>query len=675
MGFLAPFFLFGLAAIALPVAIHLIRREKPPRVDFPSLRFLKGTRRKRVLFQQIQQWLLLALRAGVIALLVFAFARPLVYQGAMGQLMDGEPRSVVLLLDRSLAMQYGDRDSRLRDQAREVLRELQSADEVGIVPFSAEPLSVRALSRDADAARAVIDELDDPGYQPPRFDAALQAADALLADAVHERREIVLLSAFQATGMQGTDGGWQLAPGISLRTVNLGGEAFRNLTVTDARAPEQLVEGAEDGEVQVRVRSAGAVHADAAEVVLELDGREVARRAVTLEDRSEAVVSLPVPPGSAGQRTGTVRVEGDGFSADNAHHFAMIVQPPIRVLAINGSPSPDWYSDGAHWFRLALTGEGVEAPYELETTTPAEFAPDQLAGRDVLALLDSGVPEAAAAAVQRFVSEGGSLLIAPGGATSIESLARLRELLPMSLTGREMLSRPDYLLLADRERRHPILQPLDIDWSARFTGYWRGAVEDGDSRVLMRFDNGDPALVEGEAGQGRVLLLTTPLDASWSNLPLQSLYLPFVHEMLQYLAQPPRLPENHQVGDRVDLSGSVPPDSEAVLHGPDHEQRVTSLNPVFEPSMPGLYRLESAERVMPFAINIAPAATDMEPVPPDTLVDRVVNPETDAPRSEAVRAAQLMSDVEGPQRLWWWILLTVAVLLLLETRIANRTFR
>ena len=88
MTFLTPLFLFGLLAAAIPIAIHLIRKEKPPKLVFSTLRFLKNTTKKLVLFQKIQQWLLLLLRAALVALLVFAFARPL-FDSNIASLVDG----------------------------------------------------------------------------------------------------------------------------------------------------------------------------------------------------------------------------------------------------------------------------------------------------------------------------------------------------------------------------------------------------------------------------------------------------------------------------------------------------------------------------------------------------------------------------------------------------------
>ena len=101
MVFLTPIFLLGLLAVLIPIAIHLIRREKPPKVMFSTIRFLKKTSKKLILFQHLSQILLLLLRSAVIVLLVMAFARPLINQ-SMARLLDADPQSAVILLDLSI---------------------------------------------------------------------------------------------------------------------------------------------------------------------------------------------------------------------------------------------------------------------------------------------------------------------------------------------------------------------------------------------------------------------------------------------------------------------------------------------------------------------------------------------------------------------------------------------
>ena len=74
MSFVTPWYLLGLLGIGIPLAIHLIRRQRAERVVLPTVRFLRRAPKKLVHFQRIQQWLLLMLRVAIVGLLAFAFA-------------------------------------------------------------------------------------------------------------------------------------------------------------------------------------------------------------------------------------------------------------------------------------------------------------------------------------------------------------------------------------------------------------------------------------------------------------------------------------------------------------------------------------------------------------------------------------------------------------------------
>src|SRR5258706_13770161 len=103
MNFLAPAFLAGLAAIAVPVIIHLINRERKVVVDFPSLMFLQRIPYRSIRRQKIRHLLLLILRCVAIALLVAAFARPF-FQRRHPAITGTGARELAVLLDRSASM-------------------------------------------------------------------------------------------------------------------------------------------------------------------------------------------------------------------------------------------------------------------------------------------------------------------------------------------------------------------------------------------------------------------------------------------------------------------------------------------------------------------------------------------------------------------------------------------
>lgn len=675
MSFLSPLFLLGLLATAIPIAIHLIRRENPPKVMFGSLRFLKQTTKKLILFQQIQQWLLLALRALLICLLVFAFARPFLYQGSLARLVDAEPESVVILLDTSLSMHYADRFARARDQALAVLNGLSPGDEAALVTFAGATQSVRELTSEIDTLRSFVETLEAPGYDRVRFFPPLQLANDLLMQASHERRRVVLVSDFQAAGMSDALQGWMLAPGVALQGINVADERSNNLSITDVRVPEQLTENDTDQSILVRVRSTGTVFQDRGTLTLRLNGQTVDQQPVVLQDSAEQVISLPLTLDGSGQYQGELILAGDSFDLDNRWHFSLDVMPRMQVLVVNGAPSPDWYDDEAHWFSLALQGM-EDSPFEVTTVQSAELTSGLIDDHDAVVLLNvDDIPQGSQTGLQRFVTNGGSLWFAPGDRVNPQAFNRsFGNLAPVQLLTPSILAANDYRLIADMDRRHPALSGLDVDWSTRFEGFWLTETA-SDSEVLIRLDSGEPLLVEQPAGEGRSMLITSSLDLGWSNFPLQGLYLPFVHEVLTYLIQPPQRQQSWQVGDVIALDSFFESGDESALRlrEPDgRELTISRDSPFYTARMPGVV---SGPDDMTLSVNIASDAAELAAVAVAELSDAVLNPETTPVVSERVRTAQLIADIEQPQRLWWWILLLAMVILLLEAWIANRTYR
>ena len=169
------------------------------------------------------------------------------------------------------------------------------------------------------------------------------------------------------------------------------------------------------------------------------------------------------------------------------------------------------------------------------------------------------------------------------------------------------------------------------------------------------------------------MLFASSLDLEWSNLPLQGLFVPFMHETLQYLVQPPLKERAYRVGEMIDLSQDA--DGEEVLQGTDGSQYIVSAaSPYVRAERPGLLR-RGTENASWYAVNIDPRASEFAGIASTELHDAIINPDTRPQQSREVRTAQLMQELEQPQRLWWWILGLVLLLVLAEGFIANPTYR
>ena len=76
MSFLAPLFLAGAAAIALPILFHLIRKTTHEKTIFSSLMFLLATPPRVTRRSRLENLWLLLLRCLAFCLLALGFARP-----------------------------------------------------------------------------------------------------------------------------------------------------------------------------------------------------------------------------------------------------------------------------------------------------------------------------------------------------------------------------------------------------------------------------------------------------------------------------------------------------------------------------------------------------------------------------------------------------------------------
>ena len=673
MIFLTPLFLIGLLAALIPVAIHLIRREKPPKVMFSTIRFLKKTSKKLVLFQHLQQLALLLLRAAVIVLLVLAFARPLFNQ-SVARLLDADPQSAVILLDLSMSMRWQENFDQAKAEALAVVDRLSGGDELGLIAFSGAAEVVRELDTEGGQLRELIESFGEPGFGSTRYYPNLRLADQMLEDSRYENRAIYLISDFQEVGLQGADESWQLAPGVALYLIDVGSADIENLVLTDVRSPEQLLEGSAQQQILARVRSTGTQYLENGEVSLSLNGQMVDRRPVDLTDRSEQVVTFAVDFEAEGDYVGEIRVAGDDFADDNAYYFTVDVLPKINVLLVNGEASDNWFDDEGHWFGLAVSSTD-SSPFSLETIDPSELSAAAMRQSDVVALLNVGeLTSSQAAALGEYVVNGGSLLIAPGDRVDERVFnQQLGEISPARLEQVGLLGRDDYLVIADYDRRHPILRPLGSDWSARFQGHWRLTPSE-DAKVLMQFDNTEAALVEKDVGEGKILLFASSLDLEWNNLALQGLFLPFVHETLRHLVRSEAGQSAYEIGNSINLAqfGS---DAEVAVRDANGRSVSLEANNLQRATSPGLFTATSGAVSSRYVVNIRPEESNFTRVATSTLYDAVVNPDTSPLQSREAQTAQLIEELENPQRLWWWILMLVMVLLLVEVLVANRTYR
>lgn len=722
LSFLAPLFLAGLLAVSVPIIVHLIRRHQGKKIVFPSLMFLRQIPVQSVKRLRVRDWPLLILRALALALIILAFARPVLRLGSEEEAGEGEGfREVVIALDRSWSMSRGDRWERALDAAREAAGGMATQDRVSLVLFDGAGRVAVDPTLDAAAVRSVLDTLS-PGWGATRIGTGLQAASGIVNASDRSRREVILISDFQRRG-------WEEGPrdrlpsGTRLITVDVGDDGIGALLATEVAIENSFVEGRQRVQPIVRVVRMGESAPSTGNLVFEMDGRVVETVEVDVTGEGTAEIAFDAVTLPEAGFSGSFRLEPDGAPAEEPFRFFFSPREILTVLLLDGGR-------GAPYLRSALSLTGG-APITVRTRSGTAISSADLSGVDLVVLNDLPLPGGASGTqLRNFVEAGGGLfIIAGGGAAPTEWESAWNDLLP----GRPGAPVERNTLrggtLATVDRDHPIFASLATGiGDPRFFRYRSvevfspavpvGAVRTpeadttaqvaappGSTQILASFDDGTPALLERSAGAGKVLLWTSSLDNSWGDFPLHPVFVPVVQEIVRTTSGKSESIPYFEVGQPLDARfllgepGRIPPGERSTLAegergellgyliGPDGAGSELREGELTQPVAPGFYEVREGDESGPvrrtLAVNMDPEEADPARIDPGDLAiaaapqgEVAVNTATGTEGGDLLETTDrqaLLREGEARQGAWRFLLLGAILLLIGETILAGRS--
>lgn len=670
LGFLVPAFLAGLAALAVPLILHLRHREWERPHRFPSLMFLRRIPIRTARRRRITDWFLLLLRASVFALLVAAFARPF-FRASVSAPGTVPARAVVVLLDRSMSMGHREVWPAALDSARRVIGALRPADRAAVILFDEETEVVQPLTVDRAAAVAAINAAK-PSARGTRYAAALRAGRQVLATAPGVAGEMLVVTDLQRSGLAGL-AGLELPADVPVRAVLVKPASRANVALIGADV--QRVASGERSQLLVAARLMSRELGGSRRVTLALsvNGRAAGSRAVTLSPDGPQTAAFDPVPLAAGRARAELTLTPDGLAADDSFRFVVPAEQALRVLLITPAGAR---SDETLYLERAL-GIGREPRIAVERR--ASLDPRSLRGAAVVLLLDSPVPGGATeTALTQWVNDGGGLLVAAGQRLAARGASGA--LLAGTLRGSIDRMSDRGGTFGEISLDHPVFVPFREGGgaalgAARFLRYARVEPVQG-AEVLARFDDGAPALLERAHGSGRLLLLAVPLDGLTGDFPLQPAYLPFLRRLAVHAAGHQAAPLWRTTGE----TGIVP----SGLRDPVIATPVGALMRPASDSGPctvvlteaGFYQVfegrAAGDPLDVFAANPPAVESDLTPADPRELLLGVRRSDSTAAAAQAPPAP---TERESRQRLWRLLLVLAAALLVAETIVANRGWR
>ncbi len=590
----APLMMWGALLVAVPIVIHILNRRRFVVRDFAAIRFLRQAfeeRRKRL---RLESLLLLLLRCLLVLVAALAMALPFVTSDNPLALVSSGPRDIVLLIDRSGSMGRqttpgASLDDRVLDAARARIRRL--SDERGdgvtvVIMGSATTLAAPIGSPPSVALQALEEDLPPPGGV-----ADVVAAVRFVAERVRPLRpgriDLEVFTDMQTLtwGSLSASFGELLATILDrgngrMRLVPFGDdEALRtpvNLGVESLSADQPLALAGEPLGFTAVIRNHGASARMAVEGGFYLDGELRQRVSLEVPPDRPVPVTMRLRIDSPGAHHISFALEGDDLPFDDKRSLALDVRPAVSVLIVDGLPAGgDPLESGSGFLALALDPgnltAGVRFRTEVRPLSVFEQSASDLAGFDAIALTNvGGMTEAAADALVEAARSGTPLLWFLGSevepALYNESL-HARGLIPARIGALQGdpggRGGEDYVTLVLSE---PAPRPLALFGDPRLAVLlqvpvlaWRELIPDEGAEVLASFASAlgktTPAIVEGALERGRIVLVATSADDSWSLLPrFPATWVPLIHELLSDLTAPDPAATNVPVGQSPSLT-------------------------------------------------------------------------------------------------------------------------
>jgi len=693
MSFLAPLFLLGGLAIALPVVFHLVRRSSREKQIFSSLMFLKPTPPRMTRRNRLEHILLLLLRCLAVCILAFAFARPFLQKPMAARPTNTAGAQVVILVDTSASMKRDGVWAEALEKAEAAFKKATPADRVAVLTFDDQVRSLlsfeqwaamNASERTAIAAQRLSEAK--PTWHATHLGNALVAAAETITDA--EKREphtgprrIVLITDLQEgsrlDGLQGHE--WPRGLEVVVEPVKAKRPTNASLQwVMDA---DESAQTTSDAPVRIRVSNSTDSKREQFQV----------RWAGVTGDSLDAYVPpgqsriVPAPKLATNAAAERITLSGDEEDFDNTAYVVQLKADEVNVLYLGNDAETD-SAQSLYYLKRAfqdtrrqavrlITDEAARrTPFS--TTNP----PPRLGGYK-LAIVTSTLSEGRSDEVRQFLTNGGTALLVMNDPQMANTLGIL---IGTPNVGVTEASVANYAMFGQMDFTHPLLAPFSDPRFGDFTKirFWKhrklASEKLPDARVVASYDDNDPAILEVPAGRGRVFVLTFSWRPADGQFALSSKFVPLLYSLLDQASGASAPLAQFRVGDPVDLSAFATKLSGSTLsvHKPDGAQVQLAANETrfTQTDQPGIYEISTAPIPVKFAVNLDASESKTAPLPADEL-ERLGVPMKSGELTPALAAAKQETlhnaELEARQKLWRWLIVAALAVLLVETWLAG----
>jgi hypothetical protein len=678
LNFLAISFLFpafagaGLLLAGIPIIIHILNRRRYKTVDWAAMDFLLRAMRKNRQRVRFEQWLLLAARCLVLALLGFALARPLLKgNNAMGAL-NGRTGLHVFVIDNSYSMSYlaGRPGGKTHlDQAKlvvgKMIDRLNSGGESVVIITAGKP-AVGVIAKptyDLQQAKAILDRIPQTYGATDLSDALRMAVEVGRENDRQPNKFLYLLTDATASAWLGRDTaalkneGLELARMYQVSHCNMSTGPQWNQAVLDLHPSGNLIttNSLFSSDFIATVKGFGAPHEGTLQ--WKIDGRLLAGGgkldlSTDTQPQTEGQTNLQIAlkaGGSAGigAHAITASIVGeDGLQIDNSRTCIINVVSQLKTLIVEGEHGTG--QEGGSGLNLQVALAGLSKSGVSDGFAAPDLISDLELGNHVLsdyrAIMLCGVSQvtvAEADQLQTFVKNGGTLMVFLGPEISAEnynSVLLPRHLIPGTITKR--MEAPEggsfYFDFNPNAVLHPLLKAFEHQEktgleTAQAFGYWQVDVPNDPQLCVLNWKmpegshgglntRPDPAITSQTLGNGRVVFITTSANEDWITFTRKPIYTELVNELLSGSVNVGDRWMNLEVGDQLLVPAALKTTTTPALVDPKSTPIPLELTSAPDGSasyrspvlnLPGVYTLSTGNSTLPIAVNV-PASEEAD---------------------------------------------------------------
>src|SRR5437867_3629479 len=382
MSFLNPYLLFGSLALSIPVLIRLVRREKSEIIPFSSLMFLLKVPKRSIRQQKMKNLLLMALRLLILALLVGAFARPYLTKPSNPVANGTANRGIVLMLDNSYSMRYGNNFDRLKAEAQKRIDSMRAGDLMTIITFNENASLLSRPTTDKSELKAAVDTLV-PSFAATRYYEAFTLADKMLGQFGGDQKQLIVISDFQRNGWNRSSRESIIATDVKIETVNLAIQNPNNVGIDSVSVDQTSFTRTFTGRVIARIHNYRKDIPVDVQVTVSLNDKEVDRKKLTISANSTALAEFTGFDLQLGFSKGRIHIDpNDPLKVDDDFLFSLQRREKLKLLIVDTGKAKQ-----SQYLRQAYTSS-PDLPFEVSVLPASALTPEEASNHEVVVIND-----------------------------------------------------------------------------------------------------------------------------------------------------------------------------------------------------------------------------------------------------------------------------------------------